>query len=243
MSTPHIDAEPGAFAETVLFPGDPLRARHIAEQFFSDVVPVNSRRNMLGYTGYHRGMRLSVMGSGMGIPSCAIYATELARVFGVRRIVRIGTCGGVGDVELGEIVLAQAASTDSRFNRQHFGEHDLAACADFGLLSAVAGTAASQGVDVRIAHVFSTDCFYGGDPDLVIRLLKHRILGVEMESAGLYGLAMREGIQALSVLAVTDQLQRGEHLPAEEREQGQSRMVRLVLDSLVGLGGAIPAST
>ena len=237
MSTPHIDAEPGAFAGTVLLPGDPLRARHIAECFLEGVVAVNTRRNMLGYTGNFRGMPVSVMGSGMGIASCAIYATELARVYGVRRIVRIGTCGGVGDVAVGDVLLAQSASTDSRFNRLQFGGHDLAACADFELLAAVAGTAAKQGINVRVANVFSTDCFYGGDPDLVARLLQHRIVGVEMESAGLYGLAMREGIRALSVLTVSDHLQHAEHMPAEQREQGLSRMVGLVLDSLSNAGG------
>lgn len=233
MSTPHIEAPPGAIAETVLLPGDPLRARHIAESFLDNVVVVNTRRNMLGFSGYFRGLPVSVLGSGMGIPSCAIYATELARVYGVRRIVRVGTCGGVGDISLGEVLIAQAASTDSRFNRLQFGGHDLAACADFELLTSVTGTAANQGIAVRVANVFSTDCFYGGDPDLVARLLQHRIVGVEMESAGLYGLAMREGIRALSVLTVSDHLQRDEHMPADEREQGLSRMVRLVLDSLV----------
>ncbi len=232
MATPHIDAEPGAIADTVLLPGDPLRARHIAQEFLDDVVVVNTRRNMLGYTGHYRGLRLSVMGSGMGIPSCAIYATELARVYGVRRIVRIGTCGGVGDVDVGDVLLAQSASTDSRFNRLQFGGHDLAACADFELLAAVAGAASRQDIDIRIVNVFSTDCFYDGDPELVARLLRHRILGVEMESAGLYGLAMREGIQALSVLAVSDHLQRGEHMSADQREQGLSRMTALVLESL-----------
>lgn len=234
MSSPHIDAEPGDIADTVLLPGDPLRARHIAEEFLGDVVAVNARRNMLGYTGHYRGMRVSVMGSGMGIPSCAIYATELARVYGVRRIVRVGTCGGVGDVALGDLLLAQAASTDSNFNRLHLGGHDLAACADFGLLRAVADTASRQGIGLRVASVFSTDCFYDGDQALVARLLQHRITGVEMESAGLYGLAMREGIQALSVLTVSDHLQRGEHMPADQREQGLSRMTALVLDSLAG---------
>ena len=232
MSTPHLDAPPGAIAETVLLPGDPLRARQIADELLSDAVQVNARRNMLGYTGRHRGLRVSVLGSGMGIPSCAIYATELARVHGVRRIVRVGTCGGVGEVALGDVLLAQAASTDSNFNRLHFGGHDLAACADFELLSAVAGTASRQGIDVRIAGVFSTDCFYGGDADLVARLQQHRIAGVEMESAGLYGVAMREGIQALSVLTVSDHLQRDQHMPAQQREQGLSRMAALVLDSL-----------
>lgn len=237
MSTPHIDAEPGAIADTVLLPGDPLRARHIASEFLSGVAEVNSRRNMLGYTGEYRGMRVSVMGSGMGIPSCAIYATELAQLYGVRRIVRVGTCGGVGEIALGDLLLAQAASTDSHFNRLHFGGHDLAACADFALMRAVADTAAGQGVALRVGGVFSTDCFYGGDPALIERLLQHRIVGVEMESAGLYGLAMREGIQALSVLTVSDHLQRDEHMPAEQREQGLSRMTALVLDSLASPAG------
>lgn len=234
MSTPHIDASPGTIAETVLFPGDPLRARHIAHTFLDDAVEFNARRNMLGYTGHWRGRRVSVMGSGMGIPSSAIYATELARVYGVRRIVRIGTCGGVGDVALGDLLLAQSASSDSRFNRLHFGDHDLAACADFALLKAVVDTAARQQVPVRVAHVFSTDCFYDGDPDLVARLRRHRIVGIDMESSGLYGLGMREGVQCLSLLTVSDHLERDEHMPAAEREQGLARMVTLALDSLEG---------
>jgi len=233
MSTPHFDARPGDIADTVLLPGDPLRARHIAHEFLDGVVEVNTRRNMLGYSGHYRGMRVSVIGSGMGIPSCAIYATELARVFGVRRIVRVGTCGGVGDVGLGDLLLAQAASTDSNFNRVHFGGHDLAACADFGLMRAVVDTAAAQRIDLRIGGVFSTDCFHGGDPELAARLLQHRIHGIEMESAGLYGVAMREGFRAVSVLTVSDHVQRGTHMPAVQREQGLSRMTALVLDSLL----------
>ncbi|GAA4790375.1 purine-nucleoside phosphorylase [Lysobacter hankyongensis] len=234
MSTPHIDAAPGAIADTVLFPGDPLRARHIAHTFLDDAVEFNARRNMLGYTGQWRGRRVSVMGSGMGIPSSAIYATELARVYGVRRILRIGTCGGVGDVALGDLLLAQSASSDSRFNRLHFGDHDLAACADFALLKAVVDTAARRQVPVRVAHVFSTDCFYDGDPELVARLRRHRIVGIDMESSGLYGLGMREGVQCLSLLTVSDHLERGEHMPAAEREQGLARMATLALDSLEG---------
>ncbi|MEO7052384.1 MAG: purine-nucleoside phosphorylase [Rhodanobacter sp.] len=233
MTTPHLDATPGQIADTVLLPGDPLRARHIATRFLEDVREVNTRRNMLGFTGHYHGMRVSVMGSGMGIPSCAIYATELARVFGVRRIVRVGTCGGVGDVALGDLLLAQAASTDSNFNRLNFGGHDLAACAAFELVRAVVDTALAKQVALRIAGVFSTDCFHGGDPELTARLLAHRIVGVEMESAGLYGVAMREGFQALSVLTVTDHLQHDTHMPATEREQGLSRMTALVLDSLL----------
>lgn len=232
MSTPHLDAEPGEIAATVLLPGDPLRARHIAREFLTDAKEVNTRRNMLGYTGTHRGQPISVLGSGMGIPSCAIYATELVRFHGVRRIVRVGTCGGVGDVALGDILLAQSASTDSRFNRLQFGGHDLSACADFGLLRAAADSAARLGVAATVAGVFSTDCFYEGDPQLVEHLVRHRIMGVEMESAGLYGLAMREGVRALAVLAVSDHLQRGEHMDPRQREQGLATMVELVLEAL-----------
>lgn len=235
MSTPHLSAAPGDIADTVLLPGDPLRARHIAQSLLEDVVQVNARRNMLGYSGRYRGQRVSVMGSGMGIPSCAIYATELARVHAVRRIVRIGTCGGVGDdVAVGDLLLAQGASTDSRFNRLQFGGHDLAACADFELLASVVRRAQADGIAARVAHLFSTDCFYGGDPDLVAHLRRHRIAGVEMESAGLYGLAMREGVAALSVLTVSDHLEREEHMDGEERERGLSRSARLVLDALFG---------
>lgn len=236
MSTPHIEAEPGAIASTVLLPGDPLRARHIAQTFLADAVEVNTRRNMLGYTGTYHGRQVSVMGSGMGIPSSAIYATELARVYGVRRIIRIGTCGGIGDVALGDLLLAQSASTDSRYNRLHFGDHDLAACADFELLKATAATAAIQGLNARVANIFSTDCFYDGDPNLLSHLRRHRIIGIEMESAGLYGMAMRENVQALSVLTVSDHLERHERMPAAEREQGLSRMVALTLDALEVLG-------
>ena len=232
MSTPHLDAEAGAIADTVLLPGDPLRARHLALTLLDGATEVNTRRNMLGYTGRYGNLRVSVIGSGMGIPSCAIYATELAREHGVRRIVRIGTCGGIGDVAVGDLLLAQSASTDSSFNRLQFGGHDLAACADFELMRAVVETAARQGMPIRVAGIFSTDCFYGGDPALVEHLLRHRIVGIEMESAGLYGLALREGIRALSVLTVSDHLQTGESMPPEQREKGLSRVAALVLDGL-----------
>jgi len=232
MTTPHIEAAVGDFADTVLLPGDPLRARHIAQTLFEDAREVSGVRNMLAYTGSHRGRRLSVMGSGMGIPSCAIYATELVRVYGVRRLIRVGTCGGLGDTELGDIVLAQSASTDSRFNRLQFGGHDFAAAADFGLLRAVADTADRQRLALRIGGVFSSDCFYGGDPDLLARLASHRLLAIEMEAAGLYGVAAREGAQALAVLTVSDQLVSQQRMSAGERESGLQRMLGLVLDSL-----------
>lgn len=229
MSTTHIEAGVGAIADTVLLPGDPLRARFLAQELLEAPVQVNARRNMLGYTGQWQGRPVTVMGGGMGIPSTAIYVTELVRSYGVRRIIRVGTCGGVGDVEIGDVLLAQSGSTDSRFNRMQFGGHDLSTCADFGLLRAAVDAAGAQGIQARLAHVFSTDCFYDGDPQLLAHLRRHRIHGVEMETAGLYGLAMREGFAALAILAVSDHLDSGASMPPEEREQGLARMARLAL--------------
>ncbi|MBS0569859.1 MAG: purine-nucleoside phosphorylase [Proteobacteria bacterium] len=229
MNSAHIEADVGAIADTVLLPGDPLRARSVAHELLDAPVEVTARRNMLGYTGRWRGIPVSVMGGGMGIPSTAIYATELARVYGVRRIVRIGTCGGIGEVQVGDVLLAQSGSTDSRFNRVQFGEHDLAACADFRLLRAAVDAAVALDLDARVAHVFSTDRFYSGDAALIDHLRRHRISGVEMETAGLYGLAMRENVQALAVLAVSDHLETGASMPAAERELGLARIARLAL--------------
>ncbi len=229
MSSAHIDAAPGQIADTVLLPGDPLRARFVAQALLADPQQVTARRNMLGFTGTWNGRPVSVMGGGMGIPSTAIYVTELARSYGVRRIIRIGTCGGLGDVAMGEVLLAQSGSTDSRFNRMQFGGHDLAASADFGLLRAAVDSAAEQDLAVRVANVFSTDCFYDGDPQVLDHLRRHRIIGVEMETAGLYGLAMREGFRALAILTVSDLFATGESMPAAEREQGLIRMAKLAL--------------
>ncbi|WP_447936848.1 purine-nucleoside phosphorylase [Thermomonas fusca] len=229
MSTTHIEAGVGAIADTVLLPGDPLRARFLAQELLEAPVQVNARRNMLGYTGQWQGRPVTVMGGGMGIPSTAIYVTELVRSYGVRRIIRVGTCGGVGEVAVGDVLLAQSGSTDSRFNRMQFGGHDLSTCADFGLLRAAVDAAGAQGVEARLAHVFSTDCFYDGDPQLLAHLRRHRIHGVEMETAGLYGLAMREGFAALAILAVSDHLDNGASMPPEEREQGLARVARLAL--------------
>ncbi|MBX3700519.1 MAG: purine-nucleoside phosphorylase [Dokdonella sp.] len=229
MTTPHIDAAVGDIAADVLLPGDPLRARFLAHRFLDAPREINTRRNMLGYTGHWQGRAVTIMGGGMGIPSTAIYVTELVRVYGVRRIIRVGTCGGLGDVALGDVLLAQSASTDSRFNRLQFGGHDLAPCADFALLRAAVDAAAAQQVPARVAHVFSTDSFYDGDPQLLAHLQRHHISGIEMEAAGLYGLALRERFQALAILAVSDHLQNDVHMPAAEREQGLARIAGIAL--------------
>lgn len=233
MSTPHISAVPGAFAESVLLPGDPARARHVAETLLDDAVQVTAVRNMFGYTGTWKGRRVSVMGTGMGIPSCSIYATELVREYGVKRLVRVGTCGGVADaLRLGDLVVALGAGTDSNANRLRFGGHDFAATADFGLLRAVVDAAAAAGVPLHVGNVFSTDLFYHPQADLVDLLACFGVLGIEMEAAGLYGVAAAHGVQALAVLAVSDHLRRNEHMTPEQREAGLDAMFRLVLDAV-----------
>jgi purine-nucleoside phosphorylase len=233
MSTPHIDASDGAFAATVLFPGDPLRAQHIARRFLTDAAQVTSARNMFGYTGDYRGRRVSVMGSGMGIASSSIYATELIRHYGVKRIVRVGTCGAVSDdLALGDLVLALSASTDSNVNRLRFAGMDFAAGASYPLLRQVADQAERAGVPVHVGNVFSTDLFYSPNPNISGRLAAMGILAVEMEAAGLYGLAAEFGAQALAVLTVSDHLRRDAHMDVHQRQTGVDAMIELTLDAL-----------
>lgn len=235
MGTPHISAKPGDFAETVLLPGDPLRALHIATTLLDDAVEVTRVRAMGGYTGTWRGRRVSVMGTGMGIPSSSIYATELVREYGVKRLVRIGTCGGVADsLQLGDIVLGIGACTDSGVNRARFKGMDYAAVASYGLLAAVANEAQRQNIAVQVGNLFSADLFYGPDPTMVDTLAAMNILGIEMEAAGLYGLAAQYGAEALAVCAVSDHLRTHQSWSPEQRQLGVDAMVRLVLDAVVG---------
>ncbi len=241
MSTPHNAAKPGDFAETVLFPGDPLRARHIATTLLSDAVQVNAVRNMLAYTGTWRGQRISVMGSGMGIPSCSLYATELIRDYGVKRIVRVGTCGAVADaLALGDIVLGQGACTDSSVNRIRFGGYDYAPIASWQLLVTVAARVAAVAAEtgrspgLHVGNVFSSDFFDHPDASLSGLLRRHGVLAIDMESAGLYAVAAELGAEALSVMAVSDHILRKEHMSPAQRETGLDEMVGLVLDALTG---------
>lgn len=234
MTTPHINARPGDFAETVLMPGDPLRARAIAETFLEDVREVNAVRNMLGYTGRYRGQRVSVMGSGMGIPSISLYAHELFSQFGVQRIIRVGSCGALQpDVHLHDLVIAQGASTDSGVNRKRFGGFDFAALADYRLLARAVNRADEMGMTVHVGNVFSVDLFYEPTADWMVPMSRMGILAVEMEAAGLYGVAAELGREALTVLTVSDQLLTGERLGAQARQEGLHDMTRLVLESVI----------
>jgi purine-nucleoside phosphorylase len=231
--TPHIDAPAGAFADTVLLPGDPLRARFIAEHYLDDAEQVTAVRGMLGYTGFYRGRRISVMGTGMGIPSCCIYATELVRVYGVTRLLRVGTCGAVSpELALGDLVLALGASTDSASNRTRFGGYDFAATASWPLVDAIARAACGRGDELHVGNVFSSDLFYGPDPGLLPLLQQMRVLAVEMEAAGLYAVAAEHGVEAAALLTVSDHLALGTRMDVDERELGLERMVRLALDAV-----------
>jgi purine-nucleoside phosphorylase len=233
MTTPHINAPAGAFADTVLLPGDPLRARHIAQHLLEAATQVTDVRGMLGYTGTWRGRRVSVMGTGMGIPSCSIYATELVREYGVRRLVRVGTCGALVDaVSLGDVVVALGASTDASVNRLRCGGHDFAALASWPLLRTVVDALERARLPLHVGNVFSSDSFYHPDPTLFARLARLGVLAVEMEAAGLYGVAAEHGAQALAVLTVSDHLPRGQHMDSAQRETGLDAMLRAVLDAV-----------
>lgn len=234
MSTPHISAELGDFAETVLMPGDPLRAKFIAENFLDDAKCVTSVRNMFGYTGTYKGKRISVMGSGMGVPSISIYATELYNEFGVESIIRIGSCGAVrDDIKIRDVIIGMGASTDSNINRQRFNNYDFAAIADFSLLHKVVNTAERLKQPVHVGNIFTADLFYTPQPEMFAVMEKHGILAVEMEAAGLYGVAAELGKKALAVFTVSDHIKTGEKTTAEERENTFKDMMELTLESVL----------
>lgn len=237
MPTPHNSAQPGDYAEAVLLPGDPLRARWIAETFLADAIEVNAVRNCLGYTGSWNGRRVSVQATGMGQPSLSIYVHELINEYGVKTLIRVGTAGGLSErVKVRDIIIAQAASTDSSIVKDGFGAHHFAPIADFGLLRAAADRAAEEGLDAVVGNVFSSDIFYHLEPGLegYGRLLSHGILGVEMESAALYTLAARFGVRALSICTVSDDLLRQQFMSAADRQSSLEDMVALALDVATG---------
>jgi purine-nucleoside phosphorylase len=230
MSTPHINAQPGDFAETVLMPGDPLRAQFIAETFLTDARRVTDVRNVWGFTGTFEGRPVSVMAHGMGIPSCSIYATELVRTYGVKELIRVGSCGALAaDVQLGDIIIGMGASTDSKVNRMRFRGHDFAALADFGLVERAVAAARAAKVPVRVGSLFSADLFYSPETEMFDVMEKYGILGVEMEAAGLYGVAAEEGVRALTIVTVSDHIRRGEHLSPEQRQTSFGDMMRVAL--------------
>ncbi len=230
--TIHIGAAPGDIAETVLMPGDPLRAQWAAETFLDNPVCVNETRGMLGYTGTWRGNRVTIHGSGMGMPSLSIYANELIRDFGAKTLMRIGSAGGMQPhVKLRDVVLAMTSSTMSTPSKGFFRELNYAPCADFNLLQSAFAAAQKKGVATHVGGIYSSDVFYDERPDLNEQMTRHGILAVEMEAAELYTVAARYQCRALAVLTISDHLQTGEALPSADRQSSFGDMVEIALEA------------
>ena len=230
--TIHIGAQPGEIAETVLMPGDPLRAKWAAETFLTDPVCINQVRGMLGYTGHWRGNRVTIHGSGMGMASLSIYANELIRDYGAKTLIRIGSCGAMQDhVGIRDVIIAMTATTLSTPSSGIFRELNFAPHADWSLLRAAVTAAEQRGVPTHVGGIYSADVFYDERPDLNEIMTRHGILGVEMEAAELYNLALRHKVRALAVLTVSDHLLTGDALPADQRQSSFGDMVDIALQA------------
>jgi purine-nucleoside phosphorylase len=228
--TIHIGADKDDIADVVLMPGDPYRAKWAAETFLTDAKCVHEVRGMFGFTGMWNGNRVTIQGSGMGMPSMSIYANELIRDFDVQTLIRIGSCGGMQpQVKVRDVILAMTASTVATPSSTIFKDLNFAPCADYGLLAAAAEAAKSMDVDVHVGGIYSSDTFYDERPDLNKEMQRHGILGVEMEAAELYILAARYGRRALGVMTVSDHLLTGEALPADQRERSFGDMIEIAL--------------
>ena len=235
MST-HIGASPGEIAPTVLMPGDPMRARWIAETFLDDARCYSQVRGMYGFTGTWRGERISVQGSGMGQPSMAIYADELFGQYDVQSVIRVGSCGAMTEkLAIRDLVIASGACTDSAMNRIRFEGLDYAPVADFGLLRAAYDAAVAQHLPVqtKVGLLFSSDSFYSARPELTARMAEYGALAVEMEASALYTLAAKFGRRALTVCTVSDHILTGVETTALEREQTFGDMVRIALEAML----------
>jgi purine-nucleoside phosphorylase len=234
MATPHINAAPGDFADTVLMPGDPLRAKYIADTYLENVRQVNDVRNMFGYTGTYKGREISVMGHGMGIPSVSIYAKELITDYGVKSLIRVGSCGAVrDDVNVRDVVIGMGASTDSKVNRMRFNDHDFAAIADFELTQHAVAAAKAKNVSVKVGNIFSADLFYNPQTEMAEMLKRYGIVGVEMEAAGLYGVASEFGARAMTICTVSDHILKGDSLSSADRQTTFDDMMLIALDTVL----------
>jgi purine-nucleoside phosphorylase len=234
MATKHMNAAPGDFAETVLMPGDPLRAQYIAETYFDNPKRVTDVRNMWGFTGEYKGNPISVMAHGMGIPSASIYCTELIRDYGVKRVMRVGSCGtSHPDVKLRDLIIAQGACTDSAVNRMRFGGYDYAPLATFDLVQKAVAVANAQKVRFHVGNVFSADLFYTPDPDMFETMAAYDVYGIEMEAAGIYPIAAELGAEALAICTVSDDIPSGDALSVDDRATTFDEMITVALETAI----------
>lgn len=230
----HIAAEPNEIADKILLPGDPLRAKYIAETFLEEVTCYNEVRGMLGFTGTYKGERLSVQGTGMGVPSISIYTHELMAEYGVKTLIRVGSCGAfLEEVRVRDVILAMSASTDSNVNKLQFQGVDFSPTANFDLLKAAYEVTREKDMPVHVGNVFTSDVFYNDHHELTEQLKKHGTLAVEMETAALYTLAAKFKAKALSILTVSDHLVTGEATTSEERQTTFNQMIEIAIDAAI----------
>ena len=233
MSTAHMEAKAGDIAESVLLPGDPLRAKYIAENFLENPVCYNQVRGMLGYTGTYKDKKVSIQGTGMGMPSISIYVYELLSVYGVKNLIRIGTCGSMQeDVKIRDVVMAMSASTDSSMNSLRFGGMDFAPTADFDLLRRAWEKGVEMGITPRVGNVLTSDTFYADDPDGWKKWAEYGVLTAEMETSALYTLAAKFKARALSLLTVSDSIVTHEQCSPEERQTTFNQMIQIALETV-----------
>ena len=236
MTAKHMNATPGDFAETVLMPGDPLRAQYISNTYLDNARRVTDVRNMWGFTGEYKGQAVSVMAHGMGIPSASIYCTELIIEFGVKRIIRVGSCGtSHPDVKLRDIIIAMGASTDSNCNRMRFSGYDYAALASFDLVEKAVAAANAADVSHHVGNIFTSDFFYSPDSAIFETLAKYNIYGVEMEAAGIFAISAENNIDALAICTVSDDIITGNALTADERATTFDDMILVALDTAIAV--------
>ena len=231
--TPHISAQIGDIAESILLPGDPLRAKWIADTFLENPICFNEVRGMLGFTGTYNGQKVSVMGTGMGMPSLSIYVHELLDIYGVKKLIRVGSCGAIGDgLGLLDVIICNAASTDSAINQQKFGNIAYAPVADFYLLREAVRLAEERDIRHKVGPIMSGDQFYVDDPTHLAKVKSHGVLGVEMEAAALYTLAAKFSASALGIMTVSDIIGETKELSSKEREQSMREMCLIALDTV-----------
>lgn len=236
MATPHIGANKGDIAETILLPGDPLRAKYIAETFLEDVVQYNNVRGMLGFTGTYKGKKVSVQGTGMGVPSIGIYTHELIAEYGVKNLIRVGTAGSMQEnIKIRDVVIAMSASTDSAINKLRFNGADYAPTASADLLFKAYEAGKAKGLNMKAGNVLTSDTFYGDDPEAWKKWAKFGVLCVEMETAQLYTTAAKFGVNALTLLTISDSLVTGEATSAEERQLTFNDMIEVALESALNI--------